>query len=129
MVTLKDSYPLTGESPKAELYAHAMGPGTLYLAEKIVEQMELSPEMRLLDFGCGNAITSLFLAREYGVQVVAADKWVRPDENWERVQKAGHSRNIMPIHFEAHSIPFLADTLTGSLRWIHTITSAPMTGI
>jgi len=106
MATLKDTYPKAGILSKKELYAHAMGPGTLYLAEKIAERMELSPGMRLLDFGCGNAITSLFLTREYGVQVVAADKWVKPDENWGRVQKAGYTDKIMPIYFEAHNIPF-----------------------
>ncbi len=106
MAKLKDSYPKVGTLSKTELYEHAMGPGTLYLAEKIAERMELEPGMRLLDFGCGAAATSLFLAREYGVQVVAADLWIKPDENWGRVQKAGYADRIMPISFEAHRIPF-----------------------
>lgn len=106
MAVLKDTYPKTGALSKEELYAHAMGPGVLYLAEKIAERMELRPGMRILDFGCGKAMTSLFLAREYGVLVIAADKWVNPDENWRRAQNAGCSDQILPIRFEAHDIPF-----------------------
>jgi cyclopropane fatty-acyl-phospholipid synthase-like methyltransferase len=32
---------------------------------------------------------SIFLAKEYDVQVVAADLWVDPKDNWSRTQAAG----------------------------------------
>jgi cyclopropane fatty-acyl-phospholipid synthase-like methyltransferase len=39
--------------------------------------------------GCGKAISSIFLAKEFGVEVWAADLWVKPTENWERIRGAG----------------------------------------
>src|SRR5271165_7107737 len=52
-----------------------MGPHVLWLAECLSEVIELKPGMRVLDLGCGKAISSIFLAKEFGVQVVAADLW------------------------------------------------------
>jgi cyclopropane fatty-acyl-phospholipid synthase-like methyltransferase len=35
--------------------------------------MNLQPGMRVLDLGCGRALSSIFLHREFGLQVWAAD--------------------------------------------------------
>jgi cyclopropane fatty-acyl-phospholipid synthase-like methyltransferase len=35
--------------------------------------MEFKPGMRVLDMGCGKALTSIFLANEFGVTVFAND--------------------------------------------------------
>ena len=42
----------------------------------------------VLDLGCGRAITSIFLAKEFDLQVWATDLWIGPDNNWRRVQEA-----------------------------------------
>ena len=55
-----------------------MGPHVLWLAEHLSEVLGFTPGMRVLDLGCGKAISSIFLAREFGVQVVAADLWIEP---------------------------------------------------
>jgi cyclopropane fatty-acyl-phospholipid synthase-like methyltransferase len=60
----------------------------------------------VLDLGCGNAITSVFLAREYGVRVCAADLWIDPGPNWARIRAAGVDDVIFPIKAEAHALPF-----------------------
>jgi methylase of polypeptide subunit release factors len=52
---------------------NAMGPHVLWLAEWLSEVIELRAGMRVLDLGCGRAISSIFLAREFGVSVVATD--------------------------------------------------------
>lgn len=36
--------------------------------------------MRVLDFSCEKAISSIFLAREFEVEVCASDLWVSPTE-------------------------------------------------
>jgi cyclopropane fatty-acyl-phospholipid synthase-like methyltransferase len=41
---------------------------------------------RVLDLGTGTALTSIFLAKEFEVSVVAADLWVDPTENQRRVR-------------------------------------------
>src|SRR5690606_41328511 len=63
-----------------------MGPNPLWLVEWLWPAVDLPPGSRVLDLGCGKALTSIFLAREYGVRVVAADLWVPPGDNWRRIQ-------------------------------------------
>ena len=83
-----------------------MGPHVLWLAEYLGEALELKPGSRLLDLGCGKAISSIFFAREYGVQVIAADLWIKPDENARRIEQAGMAERVIPIHAEARALPF-----------------------
>lgn len=98
--------------PKAAQYApqwlldNAMGSPCLQLADSLAQAMNLTPGMRVLDLGCGKALTSIFLAREFGVQVWAADLWISPSENWERIRQAGMEALVFPLHAEAHALPF-----------------------
>ena len=83
-----------------------MGPHVLGLAEHLSEVLELKPGMRVLDLGCGKAVSSIFFAKEFGVQVVAADLWIKPDENATRIEAAGVADRVIPVHAEAHALPF-----------------------
>jgi SAM-dependent methyltransferase len=83
-----------------------MGPNVLWLTEWLCEKMELKPGMRVLDMGCGKALSSVFLAKEYGVQVWATDLWIPATENWQRIKEAGLENQIFPIHAEAHDLPY-----------------------
>lgn len=83
-----------------------MGPTNLWLAELLAEQMDLRPGMRVLDMGCGAAATSLFLALEYGVNVLAADLWIDPTDNLTRIREAGLEDRVVPLRVEAAALPF-----------------------
>ena len=83
-----------------------MGLNPLWLTEWLCEKMPLTPGMRVLGLGCGKGLSSIFLAKEYGVQVWAADLWIKPTENYERVQKAGVEDSVFSIHTDARSLPF-----------------------
>lgn len=83
-----------------------MGPNVLWLAEWLSEAMVLKPGMRVLDLGCGKALSAIFFAREFGVTVTAADLWIKPDENQRRIDEAGLGDRIIPVHAEAHTLPF-----------------------
>ncbi len=83
-----------------------MGPNVLWLTEWLCEKMELKPGMRVLDMGCGKALSSVFLAKEFGVQVFANDLWISATENWQRIKDAGMANEIIPIHAEAHELPY-----------------------
>jgi cyclopropane fatty-acyl-phospholipid synthase-like methyltransferase len=83
-----------------------MGPSALWLTEWLTHSLALAPEMRVLDLGCGRAISSVFLAAEFGVRVWAVDLWVGPDQNWRRVVEAGVDRLVCPLRAEAHALPF-----------------------
>jgi len=64
--------------------------------------------MRVLDLGCGTALTSMFLAKEFNAQVWATDLWVHPDENWRRIEEQGLGDRVFPVRAEAHALPFAA---------------------
>lgn len=81
----------------------------LWLTEWLCEALALRPGMRVLDLGCGRAISSIFLRREFGVQVWAADLWFSPSENLRRIQDAGVEDGVFPIHADARSLPFAAE--------------------
>jgi SAM-dependent methyltransferase len=83
-----------------------MGPNAVWLAEGLSVAMRLQPGMRVLDLGCGKAISSIFLAKELGVEVWATDLWIGASENWQRIRAAGLERQVFPIHAEAHALPF-----------------------
>ena len=83
-----------------------MGPNALWLLESLADELVLEPGQRVLDLGCGKAMTSIFLAREFGVEVVAADLWIDAAENAERIEAAGVSELVTAVHAEAHALPF-----------------------
>jgi cyclopropane fatty-acyl-phospholipid synthase-like methyltransferase len=81
----------------------------LWLTEWLCETLDLRPGMRVLDLGCGRAISSIFLRREFGVEVWAADLWFSPSENLQRIRDAGVDDGVFPIHADARSLPFGAE--------------------
>ena len=85
-----------------------MGPNALWLIEWLTEALPLTKGMRLLDLGCGRGLTSIFLAKEYGVKVWAADLWITPEHNHARAEAAGVADLVFPLRAEAHALPFSA---------------------
>lgn len=90
------------------MVGNQMGPNALWLLEWLCERLLLAPGMRVLDLGCGKAMTSVFLAREYGARVTAVDLWMDPDNSWRRVVEAGVADLVCPMRAEAHALPFAA---------------------
>jgi SAM-dependent methyltransferase len=99
-------YPRSATYDPAWVLENLMGPNVLWLTESLTQVLALEPGMRVLDLGCGRAVSSIFLAREHGVQVWATDLWVPAAENWQRIRAAGAEGSVFPIHAEAHALPF-----------------------
>ena len=99
-------YPRSARYDPQWVIDNAMGPNPLWLLENLIVDLRLDPGMRVLDLGCGRALTSVFLAREFGVRVCAADLWIPPGENWPRIRAAGCEDLVVPLHAEAHDLPF-----------------------
>jgi cyclopropane fatty-acyl-phospholipid synthase-like methyltransferase len=83
-----------------------MGPNSMKILEEVSESLKLEKGMRILDLGCGRGLTSIFLAKEYGVTVFATDLWISATENYEKIKSMGLEDKIIPIHAEAHDLPF-----------------------
>lgn len=104
---LRDPRFLRASTYDAEwILENQMGPNALWLTEWLVQAMDLRRGMRVLDLGCGKALSSIFLAREFGVQVWAADLWIPPTENWARIQAQELGERVYPLRAEAHALPF-----------------------
>ena len=99
-------FPRTNAYDPAWIIANQMGPHPLWLLESLTERITLHPGMRVLDLGCGTALTSIFLAREFGVRVWAADLWIDPSSNWTRIHEAGVTDLVTPMRATAHELPF-----------------------
>ncbi|QSF47330.1 SAM-dependent methyltransferase [Paenibacillus tianjinensis] len=88
---------------------YIIGPDALRLLELLCEKMKFTPGMRVLDMGCGIGITSIILAKEYGVNVFANDLWFSASDNYKRFVKAGVSDLVVPIQADARSLPYASD--------------------
>ena len=100
------SYPLTSAYEPGWVLQNSMGPIPLWLLEGLAPLLDLKPGQRVLDLGCGLAITSIFLAREFGVEVWAADLWIDAEQNRLRIDEAGLTDRVHPIAADAHRLPF-----------------------
>jgi SAM-dependent methyltransferase len=112
----RDDRLLSSRFPRATKYhpdwvlTHASGgANALWLTEWLAEAVDLRPGMRVLDLGCGRASTSIFLHREFDVQVWATDLWFSAAENIQRIRDAGVRDGVFPLHADARSLPFAPD--------------------
>ena len=103
-----EQFPLSAKYDPQWMLEDRMGPNALWLTEWLSEAMDLKPGMRVLDMGCGKAMSSIFLAKEFGVQVWATDLWISASGNWQRIREADVADRVFPIHAEAHALPYAA---------------------
>ena len=101
-----DEYPRSATYDPAWLLGLDMGPHPLWLLEDLSRDLDLRPGMRVLDLGSGLGATSVFLAREFGVDVVAADLWVPADKAAAVFADAGVDDRVTAVNAEAHALPF-----------------------
>ncbi|MFD2514586.1 SAM-dependent methyltransferase [Pontibacter locisalis] len=98
--------------PKASHYdpewvrKHSMGENVLFNLESLTKSLDLEPGMHVLDLGCGKAISSIFLAKEFGVKVWAVDPAVSASDNFQRIKDAGCADKVTPIEADARALPF-----------------------
>lgn len=99
-------FPRAANYPPKWALEHLMGPNVLWLAEALSQVMDLRPGMRVLDMGCGKAISSIFLAKEFDLQVWATDLWIGATDNLGRIREMEVEDRVFPIHAEAHALPY-----------------------
>ena len=70
MTSIADRFPRAARyNPEWVTSAVSGAANPLWMAEWLAEALDLRPGMRVLDLGCGRAASSIFLHREFGVQV------------------------------------------------------------
>ena len=104
--TWGEIFPRTAAYDREWIARNSLSDNPLYYVESLSEVMEFRPGMRVLDLGCGKAISSIFLAREFGVQVWAVDRSVSPTKNHARIVEAGCDDVVFPFSADARELPF-----------------------
>ena len=90
-----------------ELMKKIMGPNPVKLEEELLLQHRIPERALVCDLGSGQGLTSVFLAREYGFTVYAADLWSEPEDNRRFFDEMGLSRaQIIPVKADAERLPF-----------------------
>jgi len=89
--------------------SNLMGPNAIRLLEEMTRSLDLKKGMKVLDLGCGKGLTSIYLARKFEVTVYATDLWISATENYQRFKDQGLDDLIIPIHAEAHDLPYADD--------------------
>jgi len=102
----RDEFPRSGKYDPKWILDNQMGPNPLWLTEWLCRDMAFRPGMRVLDLGSGKALSSIFLAGEYEVQVWATDLWIGADDNRKRIEESGLDKRVFPIHADARSLPY-----------------------
>jgi len=85
------------------------GANSLWLTEWLAAALDLKPGMRVLDLGCGRACSSIFLRREFGVQVWATDLWTPASTNLQCIRDADVEDGVFPLHADARALPFAGE--------------------
>ena len=99
-------YKMSNEFNKEFVDSNLMGPNAMKMLEEMLLEIEIKPKMRILDLGCGKALTSLLLAKNYDVNVFALDLWISATENYQRIKEFDLEDKIFPIHCDANELGF-----------------------
>lgn len=100
-------YPLSEKYNTPALMAKIMGPNPLKLEEELLTGHQIPEGATVCDLGSGQGLTSVFLVREYGFKVYAADLWSEPEENRRFFSEMGLSeKQIIPVKADAENLPF-----------------------
>jgi cyclopropane fatty-acyl-phospholipid synthase-like methyltransferase len=106
---LPTSFPLTAKYDPQWIRDNALGENALCQAECLARRLPFRAGMRVLDLGCGKATSSIFLARELGVEAWAVDSATSPSENRKRAASLGCEINVLPLRVDARDLPFARD--------------------
>lgn len=100
-------YPKSEKYNTPELLAKIMGPNPIKLEEELLTDHNIPEKAIVCDLGSGQGLTSVFLAKEYGFTVYAADLWSEPEENRKFFSEMGLSdTQIIPVKADATELQF-----------------------
>ena len=87
-----------------EWMAKIMGPNPIKLTEELLLDCRIPRGAVVCDLGSGQGLTSVFMAKEYGFCVYAADLWSDPEENRTFFHHMGLTEEqIIPVKADAAS--------------------------
>ncbi|MDX2063851.1 MAG: methyltransferase domain-containing protein [Bacteroidia bacterium] len=104
-MTVPSPFPRSGGYPDW-VQALCVGGNALGSLEALADRLSLQPGNRVLDLGCGRGASSLFLAREFGVQVWAVDIAFDLGEKQAAFEQFGVADRCFALRADARALPF-----------------------
>ena len=103
----KMKYVLSEKYDTPEFMAKIMGPNPIKLEEELLTGCAIPKNATVCDLGSGQGLTSVFMAKEYGFRVYAADLWSEPEENRGFFRSVGlDDDRVIPVKADALALPF-----------------------
>lgn len=92
-------HPLLRSMDREEVFDHGrfMAPGGLLLVDLAATAIGLAAGDRVLDLGCGRGQSSIWMASQYGAEVVSVDLWVGTGERNIKAEAAGVASRITAL--------------------------------
>ena len=113
-----DRFPLSANYDPEWVLQGWMGPNVLWLTEWLCERMDLKPGMRVLDMGCGKALSSV---SRYG----PTTSGYPPPKTGSAFKKPDWKTRYSPSTPRRTLCPMLTDSLMLLSAWIPISISAP----
>ena len=99
--------PKSAKYHTSALLQKIMGPNPMKLEEELLVDHQIPSGAVVCDLGSGQGLTSVFLAKEYGFTVYAADLWSDPEDNRMFFDEMGLKKDqIIPVKADATNLPF-----------------------
>ena len=90
-----------------EIKKKMMGPNPIKLTAELLMNHHIDEKSVVCDLGSGQGLTSVFLAKEYGLTVYATDLWSDPQENQKFFDEMKVDRKqLIPVKADAVNLPF-----------------------
>jgi cyclopropane fatty-acyl-phospholipid synthase-like methyltransferase len=99
-----DRYPLSSRYDSSWVISLDMGPHPLWQLEDLLPDLALEAGMRVPDLGADRGATSVFLARECDVEVVAVDFWVPAERARAVYEAAGVAAQVTAVHGDIRTV-------------------------
>jgi SAM-dependent methyltransferase len=106
----RSRYPELDSFTRDQMYEDFFGGGGLYLAARMARTMDLRTGDIVLDLGCGKGPTSVFLAKHFGVHVIAVDLDTSATFLSRKFASMDLRDRIVPLHLDVtKELPFAED--------------------
>lgn len=100
-------YILSKKYETPELMAKIMGPNPVKLEEELLKDNMIPAGATVCDLGSGQGLTSIFMVKEFGFTVYAADLWSDPEDNRRFFDSLGLPRDrVIPVKADAEALDF-----------------------
>lgn len=99
-------FPLSSKYNEKWALKNSLGENVLFNLESLCEIINFKKGMRVLDLGCGKAISAIFLACEFDIEVWAVDNIISQTDNLRRIKEQKCEDKVFPLKLNAKKLPF-----------------------